>query len=125
MGLRRVMDKAAGAAMKAVGNVPASANYMSVSSTTTYDASSGTTTLSTTDVNGIKAIITGFKVAEIDGERIRTEDRTAVVVGASISTVAPKVQDRMKIDGSTFYVIDFQTDPAEAIWKFHIRPGEP
>ena len=120
MGLRAALANIAQAAVAATGDIAVSTNYESfVTTVANVTAGTDTTTYGTTA--GVKVIFQNFRLAEIDGSNIRPEDKVALIPSASL-TSAPVVSDRLVTDTSIAWAVQgVRTDPADALWKLHIR----
>jgi hypothetical protein len=70
-----------------------------------------------------KAIVTKFKYMEIDGERVKTEDRKILILAEGLS-VSPEIGDYIKGDSETKryqIVSEVIKDPAGATFVCHCR----
>lgn len=123
MGLAEAFQQAAQAAVKAVGNVAASAVYRA-HATTTYNATTGTPTTTYSTTAGVKVVIDEFRFVGAEGADldVRVEDRAALIPALYISGVTPAPQDAIDTDdGATWVVINVFTDPAQALWRLQVR----
>jgi hypothetical protein len=122
MSLREAFQKAAQKALQAVGDIPASTNYLSYA-TTTYDASAGTPTTTFTTVAGVKVVFSNFSVREIDGKDVRPKDKKAMLAALDVSGVTPGPNDRIVEDVSVVWeVMDLMPgDAAGALYKLQVR----
>lgn len=85
-------------------------------------SSSGTNASSTS--YRVKARTEPYAKNEVDGARVRTDDRKILIIGRSIEggTLAPRVNDKVKIAspsrGETTYTLvgEISSDQHEAIW---------
>lgn len=122
MGLRETFQKAAQTAFVAVGDVPETAYYYQHGSTA-YDASAGVTSV-TTLMYLVSMVFTRYKKEQVDNENILNSDVLALIPQANLSAV-PTVHDfirRVEASVSVEYaVVDYQQDPAAALWKFQLR----
>ena len=120
MGLRAALANIAQAAVAATGDIAVSTNYESfVTTVANVTAGTDTTTYGTTA--GVKVIFQNFRQVEIDGTNIRPDDRVALIPSASL-TSAPVVSDRLVTDTSIAWAVQgVRTDPAEALWRLHVR----
>lgn len=70
----------------------------------TYDVNTGTTTDSTVTQSGLKAVVTKYNQAEIDGTKILQGDCKVIIESAATPSVNSIVTTA---DGTVFTVIDF------------------
>ncbi len=127
MGLRDAIQGAVNAGINALGDIPVSANYESLSSST-YDASAGTPTTVYSTIAGVKVVIGEFRFAANAGIRgsdpdfdVKARDKEALISGKAVSTITPKPEDRIVHDGETWNVVNVFPDPAEGAWVLQIR----
>ena len=119
--LRAAFQKAAQQAVAAFGDVGVSTNYHSYS-TATYDASAGSITATYSTISGVTVVFTSFKVHQIDGQLVRPEDKMALIPALNLTSVTPKVEDRIVEDASvTWQVVRAGVDPAGALHKLQVR----
>lgn len=86
-----------------------------------YDVDTGTTTDSTVTQSGLKAVVTNYKQAEIDGTKILQGDCKVIIESAATPSVNSTVTTA---DGTVFTVIDFVkiAPSGEAvIYKLRVR----
>ncbi len=120
MGLREALQAAAGAAIKATGNIAVSTTYQAFVSTT-YNASAGTQTVTRTTTGNVNVIFDAFRLDQIDGAKIKPEDKLALVAQTQISGTTPGINDRIS-EGSTIWEVQsVKVDPAGALWTLHVR----
>jgi hypothetical protein len=70
-----------------------------------------------------KAIVTRYKYMEIDGERVKTEDRKVIILADNLE-IAPEKGDYIKGDSETkrYQIVSEVTkDPAGATFVCHCR----
>ncbi len=128
MGLRDAIQGAVNAGINALGDIPVSTNYESLSSST-YDASAGTPTTVYSTIAGVKVVIGEFRFVANAGIRgsapdfdVKAQDKEALISGKALSTtITPKPEDRIVHDGETWNVVNVFTDPAEGAWVLQIR----
>jgi len=120
MSLRQQVQQAVQAGMRAMDDLPESADYKSVT-TPSYDPTTGTITTPNTQHVGIPVIFTNFSRREIDGEAIRAEDQKAIIATRDLPAT-PTINDTItRADGIAWSVIGIRTDPAGAAWVLQIR----
>lgn len=120
MGLREAIQAATGAAIKATGNIAISTTYQAFVSTT-YNASAGTHTTTRTTTGGVSVIFDAFRLDQIDGQKIKPEDKLALVAQAEISGTTPGANDRITEGSTVWEVQGVKVDPAGALWSLHVR----
>lgn len=120
MGLRDAIQKAARTAVLAVGDVAVSANYLAHSSTT-YNASTGSVATTYATTAGITLVFQGFRLHQIDGEKVRPEDKKALIPSLSLSSVVPSPDDQVVASGVAWTVISVGIDPADALHVLQVR----
>lgn len=120
MGLRETIAKAAQTAVAAVGNVAVEGTYLSFTSTT-YDASAGVQTPVYSTVAGVKMVFTTFTLKEIDGQKVRDKDKKALISRLDLGATIPATEDRILVSSVYWNVQGSMTDPADALWRLHIR----
>lgn len=119
MGLRAVFASAVASAFTALGDIPQSATYRRT--TTTYVPSTGNNTSTNADTT-ITAIFTRFNEIEIARTSgIQVTDIKALVQVASLA-ITPSIQlDTIINGGNTYNVVNFNKDPAGAMYVFQLR----
>jgi len=119
MGLKEVFQNVAEVCVDAFDNIGNSLSYHSLG-TYAYNATTGGQTESGgTDIT-ITAIPDEIKSEEIQDRAIKKTDRKLLVANNDIS-VTPKVGDYVTISSEQWNVIDYLTDPAEALYTMYIR----
>lgn len=121
MGLRDTVQKAAVAALTAVGDLAPQSSYLSIQSEAEYDTVSGSTFMVAKQLDNIPMVFTDFSVKEVDGVSILSTDQKVLIAALDISVI-PKVGD-VVVKSSTEHwkVVNPNTDPAEALWVLHVR----
>ena len=77
---------------------------------------------STPTQHACKGFIDDYKDSQIDGTIIRKGDRKVTILGATISpSVAPKTNDQILIEESTYDVQEVKRDPAGATYELQVR----
>lgn len=122
MGLRETLSKGAQTAFTAAGDVPESATYYQIGSTS-YDVSSGVASVPTTSYVA-SFIFTSYKNYELNNEHIEPADVKGIIPQANISAL-PVIDDylfRVEAGASVRYdVVAVEKDPADALWKLQLR----
>jgi len=120
MGLQSVFQNAAEAAIDAFGDIAHTSLAYHSLGTYAYNATTGGQTESGgTDIT-IVAIYDEIKSEELQDRPIKITDRKLLVANNDIS-VTPKVGDYVTISSVNWNVVDFATDPAEALYEIYIR----
>ena len=119
MGLKSVFQDACEQIIDAFGDIGLTLAYHSLG-TFSYNASTGVNTESGDSDITIKAIPDEIKSEEIQDRDIKMTDRKLLVANNDIS-VTPKVGDYATIGGNRFNVVDYLTDPAQALYEIYIR----
>ena len=120
MGLREAIQSAAGAAVKAVGNVAVSTDYRSFVSSS-YNTATGSTTTTHTTVEGVSVIFDAFRLEQIDGQKVKPEDKLALVAQTQIPGVTPDDNDQLTEGAVVWNVMRVGVDPAGAMWELQVR----
>ncbi len=120
MGLRETIQNATGSAIAALGNVAVSTNYRAFVSTT-YNASTGVATTTYTTTAGVSVVFDAFRLEQIDGEKVKPEDKIALVAQVQISGTTPNDNDQITEGTKTWNVVKVGVDPAGALWSLQIR----
>ena len=120
MGLREAIQAATGAAIKATGNIAVSTTYQAFVSTT-YNASAGTDVTTRTTTGGVTVIFDAFRLEQIDGQKIKPNDKMALVAQAQIPGTTPGLNDRLTEGSTVWEVHGVRVDPAGALWSLHVR----
>lgn len=120
MGLKEVFQNAAETIINGFGNVANTALAYHSLGTYAYNATTGGQTESGgTDIT-ITAIPDEIKSEEIQDRDIKKTDRKLLVANNDIS-VTPKVGDYVTISSERWNILDYETDPAEALYTIFIR----
>jgi hypothetical protein len=119
MGLKETFQNAAEVIVNGFGNVANSLSYHSLG-TFSYAPTTGALTESGDSDVTITAIYDEIKSEEIQDRNIKMTDRKLLVANNDIS-VTPKVNDYVTIDGVQYNVVDFISDPAEALYEIYVR----
>ena len=62
-----------------------------------------------------------YKLYQIDGSRVRADDRKVVIIADSLSGAVPEPGDTVTISGKTRNIIDVAQDPASATYECQSR----
>ena len=120
MGLKNAIQNAVKSGFQALGDVRVSAAHEAFSSTT-VNASAGTQTTVYSTSENLKIIIDTFELRQVDGEVIQANDRMALIPQTEIPGLTPRVNDRLKIDGLFWEIVQVKFDPAVAMFTIQIR----
>jgi len=125
MGLRQVFADGVSSIFTALGDVPVSVTYKSV--TQAYDAATRTVTSSVTSVS-VDAILDEYSAVELrfserlnDDQSLIPGDKKAMIKASDLSSVTPKVNDLITISGVNWQVKAIKKDPADAMYVFQVR----
>ena len=119
MGLTSVFQNAAESIINAFGDLGHSLAYHSLGGFFYNATTGGQTEFGGTDIT-ITAIYDEIKSEEIQDRDIKMTDRKLLVANNDVS-VTPKVKDYVTIDSVRYNVVDFLTDPAEALYVIYTR----
>ena len=119
MGLTSVFQNAAESIVTAFGDLGHSLSYHSLGSFAYNATTGGQTESGGTDIT-ITAIYDDIKSEEVQDRDIRMTDRKLLVANNDIS-VTPKVGDYTTISGNRYNVVDYLTDPANALFEIFVR----
>ncbi len=120
MGLRETSQAAANSAVVALGNVAVSTTYQAFVSTT-YNASAGTNVVTRTTTGSVSVIFHAFRLEQIDGVKVKPEDKIALIAQKQIPGVTPGVNDRVTEGATVWEVQRANVDPAGAMWELQVR----
>jgi len=120
MGLQGTFQNAAATIIDAFGDIAHSNIAYHSLGTFSYNATTGVNTESGDTDTTIKTIFDEVKSEEIQGRDILMTDQKLLVANLDIS-VTPKVGDYVTISSERWNVIDFITDPAEALFEIYVR----
>lgn len=120
MGLRETIQAAANSAVVALGNVAVSTTYQT-HVTTTYNVSSGAQVTTRTTTGGVSVIFHAFRLEQIDGVKVKPEDKIALIAQKQIPGVTPGVNDRITEGATVWEVQRANVDPAGAMWELQVR----
>ncbi len=120
MGLREIVQAAAGSVVKAVGNIVVSTNYQSFVSSS-YNATTGVMTTTYSTVTGVSVIFDAFRLEQIDGQNIKPEDKLGLVAQVQIPGITPGANDLVSEGTETWNVVKVRVDPAGAMWELQVR----
>ena len=120
MGLRETFQSGAASVISAFGNVAVTGLAYHSLGTYSYNATTGMQTESGAVNTTITYIPDEIQSKEIQDRNIKITDRKLLVANTDIS-VTPKVGDYVTIDGVKYNVVDWLTDPAEALYEIFVR----
>lgn len=121
MSLADAFQAAATAVFAAMTGVRKTGTY-NVAGTAGYNAETGLQTFTGGAAVPLEnVILSDYRAEEVDGEKILDQDRRALVLAREIP-VQPGRADTLTVGGTTYQIIHWQRDPAEAVWAFQIRP---
>jgi hypothetical protein len=118
MGLKEAFQKAAIVAFNAAGNVKKSAVYSS-NPNPTYNTATGKVTENATDYP-IIAIREDYKFNDVDGLNVKPEDIKWLVLYSELE-ISLKEKDYITVGGTRWNVVNWQLDPAAAVWTIQVR----
>lgn len=120
MGLKDTLKNAAKAAVAATGDIPVTCVYWSMVSSV-YSPSAETIVNKGTKQDAVDFISADFEQKEIDGDKVKREDKKALIPSLNLNFV-PKADDRLVVSLTEQWEVEnVDTDPAEALWILHIR----
>lgn len=123
--LKTQVQNAMGLLGQTDGLAPAHTYVRVDTSGTTYDASTGTVTESSTSYPDIPMVLARYKTEEIDDDKIVVTDQKAVIAALDLPVSTPQVQDKIVLsDGRVFMVMDYKGVPGESVWIIQIRETE-
>jgi len=122
MGLKRSsIAKAVESAFAVLGDIPEPATL--IRSTSTYNTTTGSNSISTTNHVLKKAVFTGFKTAETDGIKVKASDVKMIIQQKELS-IRPNMStdnvSRTK-SGISHSILAVSEDPAEVIYILQLR----
>ena len=120
MGLQETFRSAAQTIITAFDNIAHTNLAYHSLGTFSYNAATGVETETGGSDITITAIYDEIKSEEIQDRDIQMTDRKLLVANNDIS-VTPKVSDYVTISSERYNVVDFETDPAEALYQIYIR----
>jgi len=122
MGLKSVVQKAAQTAMKATGDALGVCTYWSMSTSGSgYSPSKDEIVNKGTPWLSISFVEMEFKQEEIDGDKVKKEDKKVLIASLDLSTV-PKNGDRLEVSSTEQWKVEgVATDPVQALWILHVR----
>ncbi len=125
MGMKDVFASGVEAIFNALGDIPVSVTYKSM--TGSYDYASRTATF-TSSLISTYAILDEYGSTELrfserlnDDQVILGTDKKCLIRASELSSVTPKVLDTITIDSVNWQVKAIKIDPAEAMYVFQIR----
>jgi len=121
MGLFETVQSAAGTAIKATGNIALKVVYIRIVGPLTA-FKPGVAPELPTEVKheNINAVKSNFKQGQVDGEVIKSEDFKLLIANADLA-IGPSKSDFIEVDCIRFRIVNFKTDPAEAVFTFQMR----
>lgn len=122
MGLAEDIQKAVSSGFKAFDNIRKLVTYHS-SGTFAYNPTSGANVeTGSTEIENLYVIFTSYKLEDIDGEIIHSEDKKILIPKEDLSIV-PKETDYVLTESGTerWDVKDKKIDPADALWILQVR----
>lgn len=118
MGLRELIRQNVQAGLALTGNIREDATYRAAG-TPGYSATTGTVTTGTTNY-AIKALFASYAKQEIDGDRIRPEDKKCLVAGVDLA-VTPGLNDTVQQGSTVWSVVGVQGIPTDGLWILQLR----
>jgi len=121
MGLKEAFKNGAIAAFNAAGNVKTSVTYRSkFNANPSFDPETSIVKNTYTDYIDVEFIFLKYEVKEIDGTSILRNDIKAIIPFDNL-TPTPKRDDIILLSSIPWNVVEFNTDPADALWEFQLR----
>ena len=120
MSLRDSIANAVAAAVNAAADLGSEGVYSSFV-TTSYDASAGVASTTYSSVGGVTFIFESFRLADVDGERVRSEDKKAHVAAKHLGSVTPTASDLIRVSSQSWNVVSVQSDPTNSLWTLQLR----
>lgn len=69
-----------------------------------------------------KGFVDNYRETQVDGTRVQVGDRKVVLLGDTIAGgVAPKPNDEVTIESTTFRIVNVTRDPAGATYECQVR----
>lgn len=122
MGLKSTINSAISSAFAAVGDLKDSITYRRIT-LGNYEVDVMEQSLTPTD-EVIQVVITDYKSAEVDGDRIMSYDRK-VLINADDVSYRPNVRDKIYHDGQWHNIISpIRSIPGSGIYLLQIRATE-
>jgi len=118
MGLKEAFQKAAVIAFNAAGNVKTTVVYSS-NPNPSYNTSTGKVTEDATNYT-INAIREDYKFDDVDNVNIKPADIKLLVLHSELSILLAE-KDYVTINSTRWNVVNWQLDPADAVWTIQIR----
>lgn len=124
MGFKSLIEKQVQGAMKTLGTGPdglaRTRTYLSVAEGV-YDPSTQRVTSTEVEYTGIPMSLVRFSIKDMDEEVRPQTDRVALIAALDL-TVTPDENDKIRDnDGIVYTVKRVMSDPADALYKLHIR----
>ena len=119
MGLKEAFQRAAVVAFNAAGNVKISVIY-SNSPNPGYNPATGVVAEDQTDYT-VNAIRENYEFKDADGINVKPTDIKLMILYEDLTITPYKDQDYVTINGTRWDVINWQIDPADAVWTFQAR----
>jgi len=88
----------------------------------TFDTSTGTVSGASNSDVVVKALVTGYKDKQIDGQIIRHGDKMVMIAGSAVTT--PPVSNDIVVDGGDYKIVNIETiQPGDTvlIYKLQVR----
>ena len=119
MGLTSVIQSAVAAGFDAAGDLKKTAKFTNVTASS-YNATTGTVTESTTDYTGIEGIRREYTQEELAHGIAQSGDISFVVEQADISFDV-KTIDRITIDDIVYQIKEIRPDPVDVVYRLRVR----
>ena len=120
MGLKSTFQNAAETIINAFGDIRHTTIAYHSLGTMSYNATLGTMTETGDSDITTTAIFDEVKSEEVQDRDVLMTDQKLLVANNDIS-VTPKVGDYVTISGDRYNVVDWLTDPAEALYTLFVR----
>ena len=118
MGLQDIFKAAAQIIFTALDDVKISVIYRV--RTSTYDPATGRTTPSDADYPITNCIRIDYEADEVDNAAVKPKD-FKLMIPVDDLTPTPEIDHLVVIDSVEHNVVDFNKDPADAVWTIQVR----
>ncbi len=120
MGIQEIFQSGAQTIVAAFGNVAKSCTYTHFG---TKVESGGSLVHPSTPIPNLGVIFDSYEVDEIDGENILSKDVKGLIPFLDLGITEPTPDDTVlrTADSRLFSVIDWDLDPADALWVIQLR----
>lgn len=112
--------------ISALGDLASNVEYHT-SGSLQYDTITGSTNEIGKIVTSTRCVVTEFTQEERTNAQlksnveIQTTDKKVLIPSVFLPNITPKISDYLVLNSMTYKVVDFDIDPAEAMWQLHVR----